>query len=259
MKKKVLVVSTVHHSDDTRIRERLIRTLAATFDVTYASRAPAPTTQGDHSWVELKGSRLARLARSSLMFARTDVDVVSLHDPELIPFGWIASMRGIKVVFDLHERLPDQVAEKAWIPKPLRGAARLAARLALGFADIAYSVTLAESGYSDLFSRELPVFANYPLVRDWPTRVPGNGSVIYVGDVTRQRGIDLAVEAAGKAGLPIIVIGSYDAEFGTELQEMAHRFGTTLELTGRLPNSDALERVAAASVAISPPTFSWEL
>ncbi len=252
MTPKVLVVSTVHHADDTRIRERLVTSLAEVFEVTYATRTPRPSDTSDHTWLALKGGRVARILRATRLLATTDANVVSMHDPELIVCGWVARMRGIRVVFDLHERFPDQLAEKNWMPRWLAGTARFVAKGSLGFGSFVYDITLAEKGYADLFSQPHPVFENYPKMDEWPTRGVGDGTVIYVGDVTRERGIDVAVGAAGLAAMPLVVIGSYEATFGTELEVLAQESGTALDLTGRLPNHEALRRVARASVAISP-------
>ena len=253
MRPTVAVLSTVHHADDTRIRERLIRSLAKDFHVEYRTRGPGPTDAVDLAWRELRGSRLSRLARSLYFLATATADVISIHDPELIPVAWIARVRGIPVVFDLHERFPDQLAEKDWMPWIARGLARFVAKGALKFANFAYTVTLAEKGYEALFSKGHPLFPNYPLVSGWPARVPPvKPSIVYVGEVTRQRGLDVAVEAAGLLGVPIRVVGPVTSSFRAELMELAVASGAQLELLGRLSNPEALKEVARASVAISP-------
>ena len=103
----VLVVTTVHQSDDPRIRERTIRSLAEDFDVRYAAKLPAPADPGDHEWVPLEGGRVLRWFRALAQMMRREVDVVSLHDHELIPAGLLVRLlRRIPVVVDIHEDAP---------------------------------------------------------------------------------------------------------------------------------------------------------
>jgi len=81
---RALVVTSVHRADDPRIRERTVRSLAGAFEVRYATRAPAPSSGGDHEWVELKGGRVRRWWGALRQMCRGDLAVVSMHDPELI-------------------------------------------------------------------------------------------------------------------------------------------------------------------------------
>ena len=71
---RILVVSTVHRADDTRIREKLIPTLAPLGTITYATRAPEPSSRtGIERWIELAGGRLWRnLAALRLLAGRSD-------------------------------------------------------------------------------------------------------------------------------------------------------------------------------------------
>ncbi len=249
---KILVLTTVHHPDDTRIRERLIRTLASRFEVTYASRTPGPTDLTGLVWVPLRGNRLRRWFGSAKLALFNRYQVIVLHDPELIPIGFLGRLRRRSVVFDLHENLPEQASSKAWVPHAIRPLMRWVSRMALKAAERSFSVTLAEEGYRRLFKKVHEVFPNYPCVADWPEVAEGDGSAVYVGDVAPLRGLRTAVMAVGLAGVPLRIIGPVTERFRNELQDLADREGSVISFTGRLPNSEALAVASTASVALSP-------
>jgi len=91
---RALVVTSVHRADDPRIRERTVCSLAGAFEVRYATRAPGPSRGGDHEWAELKGGRLRRWWGALRQMCRSGVDVVSVHDPELIPAALLEALLG---------------------------------------------------------------------------------------------------------------------------------------------------------------------
>lgn len=249
----IQVVTTVHHPDDTRILERLVRTLEPEFEVRYVCPDPGPS---DHAGLDVRSMGGGRLQRWfscwRLVLSRADVTVV--HDPELLPHlmmsSWLRRSRG---VFDLHENLPAQILDKHWLPAVLRRPIAGASRWLLRLAERTVSVTLAEEGYRELFRVAHPVFPNHLATGPWPgVRQRGDGWAIYVGDVTPVRGIDDAVVAAGRAGMNLCVIGRCEPRYADLLRSRAEAAGIELDMTGRLPFGEAMTRAASASVGISP-------
>ena len=197
---RALVVTSVHRADDPRIRERTVRSLAGAFEVRYATRAPAPSRGGDHEWVELQGGRVRRWWGALRQMCRGDLAVVSVHDPELIPAALLARLlRRVPVVVDVHEDVPAQVRHKEWVPRLLRPTAAWAAARALRLAERFGTITLAEPNYRHLFRRDHPVLPNYPAAGSLPPLAADGGYLVYVGDVTEERGACDMVEAAGLA------------------------------------------------------------
>jgi glycosyltransferase involved in cell wall biosynthesis len=97
------------------------------------------------------------------------------------------------------------------------------------------------------------VFVNYPRSSVYPEPVPsGDGSAIYVGDLTKARGIEEAVSACSQAGVRLTAVGRVDDRLAAILLDRADTANTALTLTGRLPNPIALSLAAAASVGLSP-------
>lgn len=254
MNPTILVVTTVHWPDDTRIRDRLIRTLAGPFEILYACRAPGPSDTDHITWLPLRGGRLMRNVEALLVMLRRRWDAAVVHDPELIPGALVArTLKRRPVVFDVHEDLSAQIEAKSWVPRWLRPVARFVARLLYRSAERSLTLTLAEPGYERVFMRRHRVFPNYPHYENWPEVNPvASGGAVYLGDVQRARGIADAVMGCGKSGIPLRVVGPVSVSFSNELRALASIHGTELELLGPMPNPKALQEIADASVALSP-------
>lgn len=255
MSRRLLVVSTVHPPDDPRIREKLIRSLDAEWDITYATRIPGPSDDVGLTYKPLKAGRILRWFQALWEMLADEVNAVVFHDPELIPAGLIVSALQRKpVVFDLHENLPAQMLTKRTIPEPLRGPVSSAAKWWLSMADRFLGVTLAEAGYRDLFRGEHPVFPNYPDAGLLPPmRGATTGPVVYVGDVREDRGALTLVEAARGAGVPqVVFVGRCRPELAQRLTAAGDEGGTAVDVKGWLPYREAMAIAAGASVGVAP-------
>jgi hypothetical protein len=182
---------------------------------------------------------------------RRDVNVVSVHDPELIPAALLARLiRRVPVVVDVHEDVPAQIRHKAWVPVPLRRPAAWLAHRFLRMAERWCVVTLAEPGYGRLFRREHPAFVNYPAAGSLPEPSDDEGYAVYVGDVTGQRGAISMVDAVGalERPVPLVVVGPVDDGLAKQMLDRSATKGVDLTLLGPLPHRAAMEMVAGASV-----------
>ena len=264
---RLLVMSVVHQADDPRVRVRTVGVLAERFDVRYATPPPGPTHRADHQWVGLPGGRLRRHVGALRQALRSDVGLVSLHDPELVPLGLLVRLvRRVPVVFDVHEDVPAQLRTKPWLPRIVRRPlARLAVAL-LRIAERGMTITLAEPGYARLFRRAHPVLPNYPFVDRLPppSATPGD-EVVYVGDVTRARGAEFAVEVVARLRprRRLRLIGRCAPPLRAHLQALAAERGVELDLPGFVPHADAMAAVARAAVGLCPledqPNYRWSL
>lgn len=252
---RLLVVTSVHPSDDPRIREKHIRTLAEAFDVTYATKPPAPSDLTGLRWRGLAGGRLRRWLAALRIMLTARVDVIVFHDPELIPAGILVRLvRRIPVVFDLHENVPAQMLTKESLPSMLRFPLAVAARFWIAWVDRTLEVTLAEDGYGALFRSERPVFPNYPDTAHFPTPDVGPRSgVVYVGDVTEQRGALTLLEAVAASGATAVTyVGRCSDGLRSRLLERGDELGVEIELLGWRPHQEAMMIAARAHVGVSP-------
>ena len=181
-------------------------------------------------------------------------DVASLHDPELLPVGLLAAMRGRSVVFDVHENVPAQLRTKDWVPRPLRRPLAAIAAWLLRLAEKRMAITLAEAGYAGLFRDEHPVFPNYLVGNPaQPRPADPETGIVYLGDVTEARGIALAVEAAGRAGAPVFsIMGRCTSDFRARLLLLAGPSDLQLRFHGFVTPDRALEIAAGATIGVSP-------
>lgn len=262
---KVLVVSSVHPPDDPRIRQKLVETLRGSMDVVLAVQSPGPSDTTGIDVQVLRGSRLFRTLHAWWKILRGNYDVVSIHDPELLPAGIASGWMGRRVVFDVHEDVPAQIRHKESISVLLRPSLAWLAGSLLRIAEHSVAVTLAEPGYHARFSVRHPVFPN--TLVDLPERTPREerSGLVYLGDITRQRGLDLAVEAAGRLEPKqrLTLIGRCSPEFRSELEANARRVGVSVYFSGYLPHADALELMGQHRIALSPlrdvPNYRYSL
>jgi len=129
----------VHTLNDNRILHKECRSLLeAGFDVTLLGCAPEPQLTPDLAGVRIvtvpKPRRriqrfLVTVPRLGLMAARSKADVCHLHDPELLMIAPILKLSGKRVIYDVHENVPEQIRQKTWIPSLLRGVAARAAQI----------------------------------------------------------------------------------------------------------------------------------
>ena len=248
------MVTTVHVPDDARIRSKLIPTLAQEWDVTYATRRPGPSDAEGLVWMPLGGSRLRRWWKASRLMQSKRWDLVAVHDPELLLPAVLRGVSGRPTLFDVHENVPGQIRTKGWVPVLLRRPLAWLAERLLRVAERRMAITLAEEGYSGLFTRPHPVLANYlpatlPPVAD-TTEPP---FLAYLGDITEQRGALLALEAAAGAEMSLVMVGRVSPpELTTSLRRRALQRGVNLELTGPLPHGEALARIGGATAGLAP-------
>lgn len=254
MKPVVLVLSSVHRPDDTRIRERLIRTLAGDFEVEYATRTPGPSDISGLQWLPLRGGRAVRWFRALGIVMRRRWDILVLHDPETVPIGLLTRMlKRRPVVFDVHEDIPATALTRPWVPGPLRWPLAVLSKWVLGLAERFLTITLAEPGYSYLFAQKHEVFPNYPDTSAYPEpERESRREVIHVGDVTMVRGLDTAIEACALAEMPLRLVGPVSSSVRTELSNLARAKSGEVLFEGPRPNPEAMRIAAGAAVAIVP-------
>ena len=246
---RVLVITVVHHPEDARIRHRQLPALLdAGFEVTYVAPRGDITTPPAHLHrIEIPRAdgrhRLAalRAAREVLAEESPKVDLTIVHDPELTLLDrWITGPK----LWDVHEDLPAQLADKTWIPSTLRGTTRTAAKLLNRRAQHRFECIIAEPGYAKSFL-DASVVRNAVNV---PTDVAssGPGRAVYLGRVSRGRGAEVLAEVSEQLPESISL-----EVFGPVEQDAASLHRSAAHIHGFVPNDTALEKVEGATVGLS--------
>ncbi|MBF9034305.1 glycosyltransferase [Rhodobacterales bacterium HKCCE2091] len=99
---------------------------------------------------------------------------------------------------------------------------------------------------------EAHVVANGIDLADWPYSGQGDGSAVWAGRITPNKGTHLAAEAARIAGVPLTIFGTVEHRdyFETEVRP---RLGAGIRYAGHLPAPDLARAFGAASVALFTP------
>jgi len=258
---RVVVATVVHHAEDARIYHRQIPALleegcsvvyvAPTSNAAALERPglrvrPVPRAVGRRRFDAL------RVAWDVLREESETADLTVVHDPELT----LLSRRIVgPALWDVHEDLPAQISDKAWIPKVLRGSARLVAGVIERRAASRFALTLAEPAYADRLG-------HHPVVRNTPVLPPGlvgsqvrpgdRDRIVYLGRISAGRGVADLMEVVERLDdrephrrVAMDLVGPVDPEVAGLLR------GSSARVHGFLPNPSALEVVVGARAGLS--------
>ncbi len=157
--------------------------------------------EGDrHSHIWL----LARLLTGAL---KSRYPLFHIHDPDLLPVALILKLFGRRVIYDIHDdyeaSLTVRLRNRGWVGRLVPALwwwfERNAARALDG-------IVVADRHLAQKFARCNPVIlGNYPR-RDFTTMAKTDGettfNLIYVGGVTRERGLEMALKALRLLPMP---------------------------------------------------------
>lgn len=213
--------------------------------------------------VSSRAVRFFVLSVKALMFAlKTRADIYQFHDPELLVIGLVLRCLGKKVIYDVHEDVPQDVRRKDWIPRlirlwlwwPVEHFESWAARR------MTFLVT-ATPFIRERFLREkcraIDV-QNYPVTSEldstkinWLDR---DRAVCYVGTISRDRGVFEMIQAVERTGGRLLLAGTFhnraDYERAADLSGWARV--DYLGVLGRQGVNDMMSRARAGLVVIHP-------
>ncbi len=201
---KIMVVTTVHAEDDTRIYYKEAMSLAQNNDVSLVSQRKTNLIFNEVNYIPLKRveSRFRRLFLQTQVLAiiqKNTPDILHFHDPELIFLALFCKQLGYKVVWDVHEDLPKQIVRKHWIKPFIRpfvaGVAQLIESFAVSRLDL---VVAATPTIAAKFRNNAVVVKNYPLLSEFKVlidRRSNSTSFVYIGGITKERGFEEAIKA----------------------------------------------------------------
>lgn len=211
MKPKVMIISSVHRWDDTRIFHRQATSLAKKYDVEL--HAPADFDSKELNGVKIIGLPKWKKERDRvklwwILFKRvfqSNADIVHFHDPELIPLGIVVKLFSKrKVIYDVHEHYVYNIMDKDWIPMYVRPFVRrvfilLESICVPKFDSIIYTTPKVGQRYFSITKRAISI-ENYPKKSTYetPSQKRDKNFVIYLGRVKRDRGIEEAILAFRK-------------------------------------------------------------
>ena len=206
----IMIASSVHPWDDTRIFYRQALSLAKHYTVELY--AVAPFKEERHHGIKVVGlprrSRWLRPLQWFTLFGRalkSDAAVIHIHDPELLLIAIPLQLCGRRVIYDIHEHVTADIAKKGWLPHPLKWIANMGYRFLSSAASQLLTAFVAASapigqGYRH---RQMVVVQNYPPLEIFEgtreRRRPYNSGetlrLFYSGSMQPSRGIVEILEA----------------------------------------------------------------
>lgn len=127
-----------------------------------------------------------------------DADVCHLHDPELIPVGILLKLRGMKVIYDVHEDYPRSIqhSDREWIHQWLRKpvailmgiAEKIGSKMFTGIVAATPSIALRFPTSKTVIVQNFPITENHAFINTLPykNRRP---HLAYIGTISQLRGI----------------------------------------------------------------------
>jgi glycosyltransferase involved in cell wall biosynthesis len=221
--KKVCILTSVHPVADTRIFIKQAQSLKkAGYDVTLIAQNDKEEIKKGIKIIPLNKSksRLERILKISLELykkaLKINADIYHFHDPELIPIALLLKFKGKKVIYDVHEDVPQQILSKDWIWKPIRRLVSKGAELSEKFADEFFDgIISATPVINKKFHNPNSISVqNFPLLSEL-TNVSNKNDIVdsdynyitYVGGITSARGIKEMINAVE------LVPDSYNLKF----------------------------------------------
>lgn len=272
MPQRVCHISTVHVPIDVRVFYRECVSLAA---AGYEVHLVIPTDESKiERGVHIHAIRRVRNRLLRMLFMpwvamvralRTRADLYHYHDPELLPMGFVMRwLLGKRVVYDIHEPIPQQILSKAWLPKWSRRLVGAAYRLIERMLIPGQTLVLANENSARDYPSSAVVVCNYPLVEktfdgmvvpvDQRSTPP---LLVYVGAMSRERGAEVCLELAHRMAqqgrsFRMKLIGPcaapYEAYLHGRIESL--QLGEFVTMQGRTEYHQAMRAVADATIGL---------
>jgi glycosyltransferase involved in cell wall biosynthesis len=215
-RKSVCHISSAHSGHDPRIYLKECLSLAKsgweTHLVISATREEVYLAEQAnvkiHSLCRIRNRVLRILFKPLLAYLKafdTNAEILHIHDPELVPIGFIAAVFGKKIIYDVHEDVVEDIRLKRWIPKMLRSLIAYSVGMVQAVGCRSFSAIVAATPHiKKKFIRQckhVVCVHNFPCestidesVADFSKR----GSTCYIGALSRDRGLLEIVMALAK-------------------------------------------------------------
>jgi len=223
---KVCIITTVHQPFDTRVFHKEAKSLAKVHEVVLV----APDEERADK--EVDGVRVITIKKpkSKLLHPVTmwrvfkagfkqDCDVYHCHEPSsLFVSAVLKVLKRKRLIYDAHEYYPSLIAENSLFPDFVRPLVRFLAdieeRIPIRFADVVITVDEILALKYRKHHNNVYIISNYPRLELFkPDDLNSeNGGIIYVGGLSRDRGIYQMIEVANKTNVKLICVGNFTDE-----------------------------------------------
>lgn len=276
--KWIVVASSVHRWDDTRILYRQAVSLSALGKV--ALFAPAPfrkkkigniTIIGIPPWHH-KHQRIRLITGLYITFRNNikHIKSIHIHDPELLPVIYLLHHKNkhLGLIYDMHENYKELIYSKLWIPSFLRSVIKkiyiwIEEKVIPEISGAIYSPKDLKNNLLSLNSRVARI-ENYPILKresaihNLDEIKRENNKVVYLGEMRRIRGILELIEAIKVVSKTIknirlefigrAVPSNFEWEIKSKIQQL--NLESYISVRGHLPYDEALGLARDANIGI---------
>ena len=265
-KRNIFIGTSVHRWNDNRIFYKEAISLSKHFDVQL--HAPADFDQkslhgvtifGLPIWKKESDRRKIRKELWVRLKKNTDSDIFIFHDPELIWIGIKAAIfSDIKVIYDIHEDTIQSIRRKKWLTPLNKFIAIIVYSLLQGLSKWIFKhYILAEDSYKNFIKSNFTVIRNYPIKKEWPKERNKIFDLVYLGDVTEDRGgllmIDLLSILTDKyPEVKLALVGKIEANAYVLINERVNtlKLENNVQLFGYMNYPDAMEIVCKSKIGL---------
>jgi len=208
--KKICILTSVHGAFDVRIFHKEAKTLLqAGYKVTLIAQNDNNEVVDEIKIIALPKpiNRFARIFGLPWRVLRLALyqcaDIYHFHDSELILIGILLKISGKKVIYDVHEDLPQQIMSKYWMPYWIRPFIGLLAKFIELIGAFGFDGIIAATPYiAKKFPKDKTIIVqNFPLISEYnhynkPQSFKNREPVIiYIGGVSVIRGAREMIKA----------------------------------------------------------------
>jgi len=273
---KVCIITTVHPPFDTRIFHKQAKTLVrAGYDVTLIAQHGKNEVVDGVKVIGLPTprNRFMRIFgltwRAFRLALRQRADVYHVHDPEILPWGWLLQKITHKpVIYDVHEYYADSILTKEWVPAFFRGPlSKVVDKVEKMIAKRLAGVITVNRDMEGLFkgvNENTITVHNYPFrafVEKLNDKLQADPfTVIYIGGVSKDCGYQVMVNTMqivkGKERrASCIIVGPVDRaglpeDFLSEEKSLLQEGG--IELVRKVPYEEISQFLSTATIAWLP-------
>ena len=243
---KVVQISSVHYSKDTRIFYKICKSLINNgYDLDLVIQHPKSEQVEGVNIIALPIAK-RKLARITKVIPRLVFQVIKyprrtifhFHDPELILVGLLLKLLGHKVIYDVHEDVPKAILSKKWISKgfkiPLSFLTKVVEKIGAVFFDAIITVVPSISSRFESNNNRVVEIRNYPKIQEYNLNhhsPPQKGeNVVYIGSLSFARGINFLIDAiqhVKNKNIKLLVGGTFDDKGLEEEVKISKGWGRT--------------------------------
>jgi hypothetical protein len=251
-------ISTVHDFYDTRIQAHLTSSENAFF-IGFTKEVISKKVYKNLGKSTFLSRVLAIFQIIKLSKGFNNGDIVIFHDPELILAAGMVKFfnNKLKVVFDAHENILEDVKHKYWINPIIRWGAEkyfyLLMKIIFPNIDGVLTVTPSLVKYYKNYAKNIIFLPNFPL-----SKINSNFSIhayaknlkhCYIGSISRQRGAIKICEIAESLNHPLVLIGRItDIELKKEME--SHDGWGNINYSGFIPNGELKNHIGDCEVGL---------